>query len=136
MIHDEQEDSDDTPREQRVTDSQRIAHVRELVPTPHTMYEVQLGDRVKDLETEVASLTSSRKFWRWIAGLGLPSLAAVMLYTADKVTSSAERTGRAEAKQESMQKEVDLLRGYIHELQRHAGMGATPVTSGRVGFNP
>lgn len=138
--------SDDTPREQRVTDSQRVVHyseyppgtlaVREFVPTPHNMYEVQLGDRLKVLEAEVASLSSSRKFWRWIAGLGLPSLAAILLYTAEKVTSGAEHTGKSDATMDIMQSRINLMESYIHELQRHAGMTSPPVTSGRVGFNP
>lgn len=129
MTHNDDQD-DSTPRERVITNSEHDLPQR----------VTKLEDRHDEQRLDVASLLASRRSWRWIMALGVPpllgALVVVMLWAVDRSSVSAGRTGKAEATMDSLQKEVDLLRGYVHELQRNAGLNGGSISSGRVGVNP
>lgn len=96
---------------------------------PGSLYEQQLDERVEELERIVASLDGSRRFWRWVAALGIPALISaafvLLLYGVDKVSASAERVGEQRAEIRALQQEVHDLRLRIDKL---AGVDPKAVT--------
>lgn len=148
------DDSDDTPREHRVTDGERREHFASYPPgtlvvtetgpaSPRTQFEVELHGRVKSLE-------DSRSFWKWVAGLGIPILfaaaGAVLHDSMAEVAKNSERVGATAAKIEALEKTIssdkasmdrliEILEADIRELRKHAGLDK-PVTGGRIGANP
>jgi len=134
------DDPDNTPRtylegEQhhsgayRGLDPMQVELLKRLDRTDRLEHTVGLMDR------DVASLTASRRFWGWAAGLGIPALLgaafSVLLWSADRVSASAERVGRSEARLDALGKLIDMLAGEVAELRRHAGLptrGTVAVT--------
>jgi hypothetical protein len=143
------DDNDDTPRTHVMTDSERREHyatyppgtlpVAETLVTPRNLFEQRLDTRLDRVEAEVDSLNSSRRFWRWIAGLGIPALLSamlvVLLWSADRVSASAERVGETTAEIRALGKLIDLLEAQVAELRRRAGIDK-PIVDGRVGVIP
>lgn len=131
------DDSDDTPREHIATDSERhyatyppgTLAVRESIIAPRNAFEQQLGQRIEELERDVASLKASRSFWKWVAGLGIPALLSaafvLMLRNADQISASAERVGEQRAEIRALQEQV---RDLWLKLNKLTGVDPKPVT--------
>jgi hypothetical protein len=92
----------------------------------------RLEARDETREMDVASLTASRRFWKWTAGLGIPALLSaafvLLLYSADKVSASAEHVGETRAEIRALSKLIDLLTAEVAELRRHAGLDSKPIS--------
>lgn len=117
-----------------VTDGERRAHFQTWPPgTPAVV-----ADPVEqDLHVRVTSLEESRRAWRWIVGLGLPSLLAIVgwliVSAAGEVRSSSERAGetrsdiralekRLDQLERAIEKSLESLEQDVRELRRHAGL--------------
>lgn len=136
-------DDDDievTPtRERPITDSERTAHyaayppgtlpVRELVATPRNLFEKHLDERMERAERHIESLDASRRFWRWVAGLGIPALLSaafvLVLYAADRITTSSERVGETRAQIAALTEQVKTLQQEVLMLLKLSGLDPT-----------
>lgn len=82
-------------------------------PTRHLTGQHAAIDPGPTLHERIKSLEDSRRFWRWIAGLGLPLIftgaLSIVLYSADKITASSERVGATLARLDAVIKIVDGL---------------------------
>ncbi len=89
---------------------------------PRNQFEVEFHGRVQSLE-------DSRKFWRWVAGLGIPAVLSAMfvmlLYGADKISASAERVGEQRVEIRQLQEQV---RDLWLKLNKLAGVDPKAVT--------
>lgn len=126
------DDNDDrTPREHVVTDSGRVPRhpYREPAQDPVQMELADHQQRLRDLERageyarlDIASLVASRRMWRWIVGILIPTLAGamitVLLFSAERVSSSAERVGAMNATIEALKDEVHNLRMKLDKLSK------------------
>lgn len=128
-------DDDNTPREHLVTNSERIDLLGRL-------RAIEENDEQQRLD--IASLLASRRSWRWIAGLGGPvlltAMVAVGLWSIDRVTASAERTGRTEAeikatdtlnkaRTDAIENLIRLLQQDISQLRQRAGLEPRPSSA-------
>lgn len=123
------DDNDPTPHDHIVTDSERIRHfaqyppgtpgVRDTIPLPRGQFEFELNERVKSLE-------DSRRFWRWVAGLGIPALLSaaigVMLFAADRIYASAERVGETRAQIAALSEQIKSLKEEVLMLLKLSGI--------------
>ena len=131
------DDPDNTPRTYLDGEQHHSGAYRGLDPMQVELIKrLDRQDRIDHtvglMDRDVASLTASRRFWGWAAGLGVPALLGaaftVLLWSADRVSASAERVGRTEARLDSAFKLIDLLEAEVSELRRHAGLTGKPVT--------
>lgn len=131
MTDEDPDDEQPTPRPHVPTESERMQHYAAYPPgTPVAdLVEQDLQRRIRAVERtqesqgrDLASLTASRRMWRWIVGLGAPvlltSLFAFVLSSADKISIAGERTGETRAKIEALDKRVEALDKRIDSLQR------------------
>ena len=131
----EDDDNSDEPMMEPPTDRERRAHfevyspgmpvVQELMAVPRSAYEHKVEERLSSLE-------DSRRFWRWIAGLGLPVMATAMLtlgiWAAETIASSSERVGETAAEIRDLVKQVDRLERQIDLLLKLSGLNPKPVS--------
>jgi hypothetical protein len=147
---DDDNDNDDTPHERIVTDSERIRHyaqyppgtppVREFPSAPHNLFDAQIQERVQHLESDVESLTASRRNWRWIVGLAAPAILAVMAWWGSQVIANSERVGGTSAEIKALGRQIENLEGEIKELRavllKISGISGKPITIVRTGDHP
>lgn len=91
------------------------------------------------LHERVSSLESSRRTWRWIAGLVAPAVFALLLWAVDKAQASAEHGGEMRATLDALRQSLNVVDLDVRELRaRIMKLGNTDdqVTNGTLGANP
>lgn len=134
------DDSDETTPVRIVTDGEHTAYSAHFATTPHSAFEADINRRVGDLEKDTASLkasrrtlemdvlslSASRRFWRWVAGLGIPAILGAsvifLLHAEDRITTSSERVGETRAQIAALSKQIDSLQQEVLMLLRLSGV--------------